>query len=266
MSLDRFLRHFGLTALPFARDVPQSGLLQHKSFAEALSRLTFAVESRTPALFTAEPGLGKSTLMGTFADSLVGKMRVVYTPLCSCGPFGLVGQLAVRYGIRPKRSAAQTAQAVLDELQKSDRHEVLILDEAHRLPRDSLEELRLISNLDYDRTPPFALVLAGQSQLRDRIAEPDHVSLSQRLAIRTSLCPLTDKETVDYIDRRLRAVGAQATIFRPAAADKIFEKTGGVPRAINTLATGSMLSAAAAGKKHVDVGAVDSAAFDQEHS
>jgi type II secretory pathway predicted ATPase ExeA len=265
MSVDKFLRHFGLTAMPFARDVPESGLLRHKSFDEAFSRLTFAVESRTPALFTADPGLGKSTLIGAFADSLENRMRVVYTPLCSCGPFGLVGQLAVRYGVRPKRSAAQTAQAVLDELAKSERHEVLILDEGHRLPRESLEELRLISNLDYDRTPPFALVLAGQSSLRDRVAEPDHVSLRQRLAIRTSLAPLSDKETVDYVDRRLRAVGAQATIFRPAAADKVFEKTGGVPRDINTLATASMLSAAQKGKKHVDVTAVEDAAFDQEH-
>jgi type II secretory pathway predicted ATPase ExeA len=266
MSVDNFLRHFGLTALPFARDVPPNALLRHKSFTEALSRLSFAVESRTPALFVADPGLGKSTLIGTFADSVRERMHVVYTPLCSCGPFGLVGQLAVRYGVRPKRSAAQTAQAVLDELAKSEQHEVLILDEGHRLPRESLEELRLISNLDYDRTPPFALILAGQSPLRDRVAEPDHVSLHQRLAIRTSLAPLTDQETTDYLDRRLRAVGAQATLFRPAAADKVFEKTGGVPRAINTLATASMLSAATAGKKHVDAAAVESAAFDLEHS
>jgi type II secretory pathway predicted ATPase ExeA len=109
-------------------------------------------------------------------------------------------------------------------------------------------------------------VLAGQSPLRERVAEPDHISLHQRLAVRTSLSPLTDKETVDYLDRRLRAVGAQATIFRPAAADKVFEKTAGVLRDINNLATAAMLSAQSAGKKHVDVSAVDNAAFDQEHS
>ena len=86
----------------------EAGLLRHRSFAETLTRLTLAVETRTPALLTAEPGLGKSTLLGVFADSLdKSKTRLVYTALSSCGPFGLVGQLAVRYGVHPRRSAAR---------------------------------------------------------------------------------------------------------------------------------------------------------------
>ena len=75
-------------------------------------------------MVTAEPGLGKSTLLATFADGLDhAHTRLVYTPLCSCGPFGLIGQLATRYGIKPKRSSAQTAQAILDELSRSDKTE-----------------------------------------------------------------------------------------------------------------------------------------------
>jgi type II secretory pathway predicted ATPase ExeA len=63
--------------------------------------------------------------------------------------------------MRPKRSASQTAQIILDELARSGRNEILILDEAHRLPATTLDELRLLSNLDFDRVPPFALILAG---------------------------------------------------------------------------------------------------------
>ena len=267
MLVDNLLRHFGLTALPFARGVPAAGILRHKSFVESLERLALAAESQTAMLLTAEPGLGKSTLIGTFADGFdKTKTRVVYTALCSCGPFGLIGQLATRYGIKPKRSSAQTAQAVLDELQKSGMQQILVLDEAHRLPSESLDELRLLSNLDFDRTPPFTLVLAGQTPLRERLAEIDLASLAQRLPLRASLSPLTDKETVDYLDRRLRAVGAQTTIFRPGAADKLFEKSRGVPREINTLATAALLAAATAGKKHVDVAEVESAAFDHENA
>ncbi|HTP27591.1 MAG TPA: AAA family ATPase, partial [Anaeromyxobacteraceae bacterium] len=147
---------------------------------------------------------------------------------------------------------------------KSDRDEILVLDEGHRLPRESLDELRLLSNLDFDRTPPFALILAGQMPLRERLLEPDLVSLLQRLPIRTSLSPLSDKETVDYLDRRMRAAGATATVFRPAASDKVFERTRGVLRLINNLATSALLAAAAAGKKHVDLREVEDASFDQE--
>jgi type II secretory pathway predicted ATPase ExeA len=214
---------------------------------------------------TGANGAGKSTLLGTFADRLdKGKTRLVYTALCSCGPFGLIGQRASRYGVKNRRAAAQTAQAILDELAKSDRDEILMLDEGHRLPHASLDELRLLSNLDFDRTPPFALILAGQPPLRERLLEPDLASLWQRLPIRTSLAPLSDKETVDYLDRRLRAAGATATIFRPAAADKVFERTRGVLRLINNLATSALLAAASGGKKHVDVREVEDAVFAQE--
>ena len=109
------------------------------------------------------------------------------------------------------------------------------------MPRESLDELRLFSNLDFDRTPPFTLILAGQPPLREPLAEAELVSLDQRLPLRASLSPLTDRETVDYLDRRLRAAGAQATLFRPGAADKIFEKCRGVLREINNLATGALV-------------------------
>jgi type II secretory pathway predicted ATPase ExeA len=264
--VEKLLRHFGLTCLPFTRSVPRDGLLEHKSFVEALERLRLAVESKTAMLLTADPGLGKSTLLATFADSLdKARVRLVYTALCSCGPFGLIGQLAQRYGVKAKRSSAQTAQIVLDELGRSDKQEVLVLDEGHRLPRESLDELRLLSNLDFDRTPPFALVLAGQPPLREALAVPELASLAQRLPLRASLSPLNERDTVDYLDRRLRAAGAQATLFRPGAADKVFERSRGVPREINNIATAALLAAAAANKKHVDVCEVEDAVFDQEN-
>ena len=267
INADRLVHHFNLTQLPFGRAVSEAGLLHHRSFTEATARLSLALSTKTPALFTAEPGLGKSTLLGSLADSLDQTANhLVYTPLCSCGPFGLIGQLAVRYGLRPKRSASQTAQAILDELARSARNEILILDEAHRLPAATLDELRLISNLDFDRVPPFALILAGQTPLRDSLSQPELASLHQRLAIRTSLSPLSEQETNDYLDRRLRAAGARITLFRPQAAARIFEKTRGVIRLINNLALASLLAAATTGKKHVDLEEVDDASFDQENS
>jgi type II secretory pathway predicted ATPase ExeA len=267
MSIEKLCHHFGLHTPPFERPVPQAGLLRHRTFTEAITRIQLGIESRTPVLFTAEPGLGKSTLLGVVNDSVdTSKTHVIYTPLCSCGPFGLVGQMATHYGLKPKRSASQTAQTLLDELSRTGKREVWILDEAHRLPASSLDELRLLNNSDFDRAAPFCLVLCGQPPLRKTLSAVEHDSLWQRLAIRTSLSPLSDEETSDYVDRRLRAAGASSTLFRPAAINKLFEHSRGVPRMINNLCTAALFAAAAASRKHVDAKDVEAAQFDLEHS
>jgi type II secretory pathway predicted ATPase ExeA len=266
MSLKNLCRHFSLHSSPFERAVSETALLRHKSFAEAHSRLLFGLESKTPAVLTAEPGLGKSTLLAVLDASLdKGKTRLVYCALSSCRPFGLISQLASHYGVEPRRACSLTAKILLDELCRSGKTEVLVLDEAHRLPPASLDELRLLSNSDFDRTPPFWLLLVGQPPLRERLLEAQHASLWQRLAVRTSLSPLSDVEVADYLERRLRAAGAQAMLFKTAAVDKLFELTRGVPRLINNLANAALLTAATAGKKHVDLNDVESAGFDMEH-
>jgi type II secretory pathway predicted ATPase ExeA len=266
-TLDKLLHHFGLTALPFDRAVPPEGLLRHASFTEALERLRFAVDSRGPALLVAPPGTGKSVLLDTLSRTLAATdARVIATALTSCGPFGLVGQLAGRYGTALRRTTAQTAAVLLDDLSRSEKTEVLVLDESHRLPDASLEELRLLGQLDFDRRAPFVLLLAGQPALRERLQQPEFDALWQRLVVRTSLAPLTDRESAEYLDRRPRAVGARASLFRPGAIDLLFQHSRGVMRRLNHLATGALLAAARAGRKHVDSADVQAAVFDDEHA
>ena len=266
MPVSDILQHFSLTTLPFARAVPPGALLEHKSFSEALSRLKLALDAKSPAVLTAEPGLGKSTLLAALSDGLdPGATHLVYTPLCACGPYGLIGQLAQRYGAKQKRTTTQTALALLEELSRSQKRELLILDDAHRLPAQSLDELRLLLNLDFDRASPFCLLLVGQPSLRERLAESELSSLSQRLSIRAQLSPLSENDTMSYLDHRLRAAGTTQTLFRPAATEKLFERSLGIPRLINNLATASLIAAATAGKKQVELAHVEQACFDQEH-
>ena len=266
-TLDKLLHHFGLTALPFDRAVPPEGLLHHTSFTEALERLSFAVDSRGPALLVAPPGIGKSILLDTLCASRpASDIRVIATALSACGPFGLVGQLATRYGSPLRRTTAQTAAALLADLAGSPKTELLIIDEAHRLPDASLEELRLLGQLDFDRRVPFVLLLAGQPLLRERLQQPDFDALWQRLVVRTSLAPLTDRDSAEYLDRRPRAVGARALLFRPGAVDLLFQHSRGIMRRLNHLATGALLAAARTGRRHVEAPDVDAAVFDDAHA
>jgi len=266
-TVDKLLHHFGLTMLPFDRAVPPEGLLHHPSFAEALERLRFALDSRGPGLLVAAPGTGKSILLDTLCASLPGSdVRVIATALSSCGPFGLVGQLAARYGTPVRRTTAQSAAGLLEELGRSAKTEVLVLDEAHRLPDASLEELRLLGQLDFDRRAPFVLLLAGQPALRERLQQPEFDALWQRLVVRTSLAPLTDRESAEYLDRRVRAVGARTALFRAGAVDLLFQHSRGIMRRLNQLATGALLAAARASRRHVEAQDVQAAVFDDEHA
>jgi hypothetical protein len=134
-TLQTLLTHFGLTALPFDRAVPLEGLLRHPSVGEAAERLRFALDIRAPALLVAAPGTGKSVLLETVCRELAPPdVRVVATALSSCGPFGLVGQLAARYGTPLRRTTAQTAAVLLDELARSPKTELFVLDERTGCP------------------------------------------------------------------------------------------------------------------------------------
>jgi type II secretory pathway predicted ATPase ExeA len=88
----------------------------------------------------------------------------------------------------------------------------------------------------------------------------------QRLVVRTSLAPLTDRESADYLERRLGAVGARAMLFRAGAVDLLFQHSRGVMRRLNHLATSALLAAARASRKHVDAPDVQAAVFDDEHA
>jgi len=168
--------------------------------------------------------------------------------------------------VRVRRTADQTAKAIHDELARSDKTEILVLDEAQLLPRITLDELRLICNTDFDRTSPFTLLLAGQPPLRDRLAEPGLAALAQRIAFRAQLAPLSDRDTIEYVERRLRIAGSQTSLFRAQALDKLFERSRGVPREINNLATAALLAAASAGRKHVECSDVETAIFEADHA
>jgi len=266
-TLQTLLHHFGFTAVPFDRAVPRDGLFRHASFGEALDRLRFAIDLRGPALLVAPPGTGKSVLLDTLcADLASHEVRVVTTALTACGPCGLVGQLAARYGTPNRRTTAQTAAALLDTLARSAVTEVLILDEAHQLPDRSLEELRLLGQLDFDRRAPFTLLLAGQPRLRARLQQPDFEALWQRLTVRAVLAPLTDRESADYLDRRPRAVGARTMLFRPGAVDLLFQHSRGIMRRLNGLALSALLAAARASRRHVEAPDVQTAVVEDDQA
>lgn len=267
--MSQLLRHFKLDTHPFGRTTPSQAVLRHRGFLEALDRLRFTVELDSIGTLLAEPGCGKSLLLGQLADELQRQQWVVhYFAHSTVGPFGLVNVLARKVGLSPRRSRAETAQALVQTLMDDERKHLLVLDEGHELPDETLHDVRLLTIGDFDRKSPFVLLLAGQPELDDRLAEPIHHALDQRITTIARLSPLSLDETRDYLAHRLAAVGAKKgdSLFEPGAVDAIFDASSGVPRRVNTLATSALIVAATRRRQLVDAEDVHDARLDRGRS
>ena len=123
---------------------------------------------------------------------------------------------------------------------------VVIVDEAHDLSEDTLEELRLLSNLETAEDKLVQIILAGQPELDEKLDSVGLRQLKQRIALRTQLGALSAKQTLEYIEQRLRIAGAdssQPPIFSPQAIDQVYSYSRGFPRLINTICENALLSA-----------------------
>ncbi len=257
--------HFKLQRPPFQQTADVAALLHHGSYKDAIERLRFAIDRGGIAVLTAESGCGKTTVIGSLGRDLdPARQLLLYTSLSSLGPFSLLSSLASKLAIRPRRTKGETAQELLSHMRASARRTVVVIDEAHLLPDDSLEDLRLLTGDSLEHNSPFALLLAGQPLLRERLADPQHYALHQRLTARARLRPLTDSEAALFLDKHMRACGATRTIFEPDAVTLIFQHSRGVPRMIQGLALNALLAAASSAKKTVDADAVQQALLDQE--
>ena len=256
---------FGFIHQPFPRVPSEEAILRHKGLEEVIARLHFALERDTIALLVADSGCGKSTALSLFARSLdASNHQVVTLSLTTLAPFSLISNITTSLGLKPRRFKGDTAAALLGHLRSLPRRIVLVIDEAHLIPDESLEDLRLLTADEFDRRSPFSMVLCGQPRLRERLAEPRHTALSQRIGVRTRLRPLTEAEVGLFITLHLKAAGGAQTTFDTQAIALIFQHTRGVPRLVQNLALGAALAAMAAGSAKVDAVAVQQAVVDLE--
>lgn len=268
---NRLITHFGLSFHPFNRGAHKDALLRHTGFEEALSRLRFTVELEGIAALVAESGCGKSLLLGELAEEAASQgWAVHYLAHTTIGPFGLINVIARKIGKSPCRSRGETAMLVTQTLlveQKGTKH-LLVIDDAHELPDTSLVDLRLLTVADFDRKSPFLLLLAGQPALDERLAEPTHHALDQRMTTVARLQPLSLDETRAYLRQRLAAAGVKKThpVFESGAEDAVYDASGGVPRRINQIATGAMIVCASKKRRLVTAQDVQDARVDRGRS
>jgi type II secretory pathway predicted ATPase ExeA len=260
MSLEQF---FGLSQAPFLRAT--ASLMRTPAHDQILERFRFALVRDAIAMLVAESGCGKSTTLSLFAQTLdAASYNVLATSLTTLSPFSFIAHIVATLGLRGRRFKGETAAALVAHLRAQPKRTVVLIDEAHLLPDDSLEDLRLLTADNLDRGSPFALVLVGQPLLRERLAEPQHYALWQRIAVRLRLRPLNETEIATFLEHHLKIAGCKRKVFELDAVAAIFHHSRGIPRLIQNVALDAMLAAMAAGKKTVDAQAVQQAIIDTE--
>jgi type II secretory pathway predicted ATPase ExeA len=261
------LNHFKLKREAFGVAPDPKSLFMSNTHQEALASLIYGVrEERGFTALIAPPGMGKTTLLFRFLESLQGHARTVLLFQTQCGIVDFLRYLIRDLGLTPASDVPsmheQLNEVLLDEA-RSGRRFVLVIDEAQGLASSVLESVRLLSDFEIPGRKLMQIILAGQPSLAKTLMRKDLEQLRQRFSIVASLQPFDEQQVGDYIAHRLRAAGHEGgPLFTAGAVHLIAQSSEGIPRKINNLCFNAMSLAYARDKKLIDRRMVDEASAD----
>ncbi len=244
-----YQKHFAFTHYPFEQSLEPDDLFASATLLEAHARLEHLLDLRGIGLITGEAGSGKTTACRKVATSLhPGLYRVFYAPLSTGNVMDMYKSISWELGLPTERNRAAAFSQIRTEVsrltQESRQQPVLIIDEAHHLRNDVLEDLRLLTNYAMDSQNRLCLLLVGLTELRRRLAMAVHESLDQRIVVRYHLGGLSRQELPEYLIHRLRLAGCELPLFEPAAIETLYQATYGMPRKVNRLVHYALTTAA----------------------
>lgn len=241
---------FGLKDSPFTASPNPRYLYWTRTAQEALSALTYGIESRKGfILLTGEVGTGKTTLLNRLLDGLreqdVATAFVFNSQLLNVGQLFdfVLADFEIPCESRVKSHVLLKLNQWLLDRYRAGKTSVLIVDEAQNLSDQMLEEIRLLTNLETSSEKLLQIVLSGQPELDEKLKRPQLRQLRQRIVLRCRTSPLTREETYGYIQERLRIAGADGQpIFSQEAMDVVHHYSKGIPRVVNLLCEHSLIN------------------------
>jgi putative secretion ATPase (PEP-CTERM system associated) len=252
-------KYFQLRERPFALSPDPDYLYPSRVHQEALSYLRYGIEGRAGfVVITGEIGSGKTTML----QSLLGRLdsgttvaRIVNTML---DPRELLEAVMIDFGMDPtgmsKPVLLHRLGDFLVQQRQAGRLTLLVIDEAQNLSLPALEEIRMLSNLETEKSKLIQIILIGQPELREKLALPQLMQLRQRITVSYHLQPLDAEETANYVNHRLKRAAIATPLALPSdVTDLIHERSGGVPRIINVIADATLLFAYGVDQRVIDV-------------
>ena len=249
-----FTDHFSMRDNPFSEKPPLDHLLVDQRFTDALARLDYFTHDGTLALISAATGLGKSSLLKIFSHRLnPTKILPVYVHLTQMKSSSLLKLMIVALGEEaPARGKERYFLQILDRARHSDKTLLFLLDESHLLSHEALVDLRLLISSPLEDQPPIKIILCGQDHLLQHLKRTTLLDLLHRVDVHCRLRPLSQDETLCYIDFRLKAVAAPRDLIDKDAKALIHDYSNGVPRLINHIASSCLILAATQGLQRID--------------
>lgn len=253
-----YTEYYGFNEKPFTLSPDPEFLYLSKQHQTALNMLEYGLHSQAGiTVINGEVGSGKTTLLRRILQEIDQTVTVGLISNAHSAFGDLLQWVLNAFEIPSEgQDKATRYQAFIDFLineYSENRRTVLIIDEAQNLDMQTLEELRLLSNINADKHLLLQLILVGQPELLAVLRKPELRQLAQRVSVDYRLNPLKYKETVDYIRHRLRVAGGSANLFDKYAIAVIFYYSQGVPRLINTLCDFALVYAFAEEAESIDL-------------
>jgi general secretion pathway protein A len=261
-----YLEHYGLRRKPFSKTPDPEFLFPSRQHAEALARLSHALEEREVAVLTGEVGAGKTTLSRALVDAFADRCRFSFVLHPGLPPAQLLGAVGEGFGLRPGRRKAHAFAALAEHVARLDAEgsfAVVVVDEAQLLPgRAAFDELRMLTNLAADDRALVGLVLLGQPELRERLHDRGGEAFAQRVGVAYHLGALDLEETGRYLWHRLAVAGRTEPLFDGEAVAAVHRHSGGLPRRVNQVAAAALLEGFAREVDRISAEVVEEAASD----
>jgi len=234
------------TNTPFSRSIPSKSLYRNDDFIELIERLKYAAQNQLFAVVIGDCGCGKTTTLRRFVDETQhDNFFSLYLSDSKLTPRTFYKNLLEQLGFEAKffRNDAKRQLHKEIEVMKglNGTRIVAIIDEAHLLSKEMLEEIRFLLNFKMDSQSPMSLFLCGQTELWEKLKLQPYAAIRQRIDIQCVVPRLDRAKTNEYISAQLTFAGSDREIFTEAAIDEVFKFSGGIPRLINKACTESLI-------------------------
>lgn len=252
-----FEEFYGFERTPFSRDIPTLELYRSSTLEETLSRLSYVASRQLFCVVTGECGTGKTTTIRRFKDELdPQKYVIMYIADSKMTPRNFYKGMLDQIGAESRfyRGDAKRQLHKEIELMKGihKKQPVVIVDEAHLLDKEMLEEVRFLLNFKMDAESPMALILVGQVELWDKLQLQSYTAIRQRIDMQCRMQQFDRSQVSEYITRHLEYAGCGRDIFSDEAIEAIYRYSGGSARLINKACTSSLIFGCQNGKKIID--------------
>jgi len=237
---------YDFTNTPFSRTIPTKDLYKGNDSDELIERLKYAARRQLFAVVLGDSGTGKTTTLRRFCDETHDdNYYAMYLSDSKLTPRTFYKSLLEQLGFEAKYFRTEAKRQLHKEIEimkgMNGALPVAIVDEAHLLDKDMLEEIRFLMNFKMDSQSPMALILAGQTELWEKLKLQSHAAIRQRVDIQCIVGRLDRAKTGEYIIAQFAYAGCEREIFTEAAVDEVFKFSGGIPRLINKACTESLM-------------------------